>query len=539
MESISRENVVYQNKAVNQPGFQAANVANVAPFVPVSIRHEDNVRTFVLPSDATKLLDIVRREFHLPKDADLGLSLPYGDSYVVTPFDVDVLKQIVLSGPNVFDLKVYSSLESAAVDAMLDVQMDSNAIDFDSVRLGVNQVIAMYDYDAGSNREITFRYGDIIDVLGRYNKDWFKGRVGEEIGYFPSNYVHGIENVQVEQSKPGEGDGDWQDTEYFDSYANLTIHLEMLQDVHRTTTYQSAINSVRDIQDKVVLDIGCGSGILASFCALAGAKHVYAVDASDVIHLAERVVKENGLENRVTLIKGKIEEIKLPVDKVDMIVSEWMGTMLICESMISSVLNARKLFLREGGLMLPATSDIFLVPLCLEEYYQKKVGFWNDVYGVKMTCLKSKAHKEFFSNPVFDRLIKPEDLMCDALKVFHINMQTDDASVLNRIVAPFTFKVKKSGVLHAFGTWFDSGFRAAADEKDEVVLTTSCFGEPTHWRNVSFVLEEQLVLEAGDEVEGTFVIFRNKQWLRHFEVTLTFKKKGTDMEITQTMPLWR
>lgn len=74
---------------------------------------------------------------------------------------------------------------------------------------------------------------------------------------------------------------------------------------------------------------------------------VYAVDASDIIHLAEKVVKENGLSDRVTLIKGKIEEIKLPVDKVDMIVSEWMGTMLICESMISSVLNARKLFLRE------------------------------------------------------------------------------------------------------------------------------------------------------------------------------------------------
>jgi protein arginine N-methyltransferase 1 len=47
----------------------------------------------------------------------------------------------------------------------------------------------------------------------------------------------------------------------------------MLQDVHRTSTYQRAINSVKDIQDKIVLDIGCGSGILSTFCALAGAKH--------------------------------------------------------------------------------------------------------------------------------------------------------------------------------------------------------------------------------------------------------------------------
>lgn len=108
-----------------------------------------------------------------------------------------------------------------------------------------------------------------------------------------------------------------------------------------------------------------------------------------------------------------------------------------------------------------------------------------------------------------------------------------------RIVSPFSFSFKKAGVIHAFGTWFDSGFRASVEEKDSVVLTTSPYGEPTHWRNVTFVLEEQLPVEAGDVIEGKFIIFRNKQWLRHFEVTVTFKKKGSDLVISQTMPLWR
>ena len=34
--------------------------------------------------------------------------------------------------------------------------------------------------------------------------------------------------------------------------------------------------------------------------------------------------RENGLEDKVTLVKGKVEEIDLPVDKVDVIISEWM-----------------------------------------------------------------------------------------------------------------------------------------------------------------------------------------------------------------------
>ena len=43
----------------------------------------------------------------------------------------------------------------------------------------------------------------------------------------------------------------------------------------------------------------------------------------------------------VSLIKGKIEEVELPVDKVDIIISEWMGYCLFYESMLDTVLVAR------------------------------------------------------------------------------------------------------------------------------------------------------------------------------------------------------
>ena len=43
----------------------------------------------------------------------------------------------------------------------------------------------------------------------------------------------------------------------------------------------------------------------------------------------------------ITLIRGKIEEVTLPVEKVDIIISEWMGYCLFYESMLNSVLFAR------------------------------------------------------------------------------------------------------------------------------------------------------------------------------------------------------
>ena len=60
---------------------------------------------------------------------------------------------------------------------------------------------------------------------------------------------------------------------------------------------------------QVVLDVGAGSGILSFFAIQAGARHVYAVDASDITTHCQQLVNNNGLTNRITVIKGKMEEV--------------------------------------------------------------------------------------------------------------------------------------------------------------------------------------------------------------------------------------
>lgn len=65
-------------------------------------------------------------------------------------------------------------------------------------------------------------------------------------------------------------------------YGQLIHQGNMLQDYIRTGTYYKAFmeNSI-NFTDKIVLDVGTGTGILAMFAVLAGAKKVYAVEASD------------------------------------------------------------------------------------------------------------------------------------------------------------------------------------------------------------------------------------------------------------------
>ena len=65
----------------------------------------------------------------------------------------------------------------------------------------------------------------------------------------------------------------------------------MLQDSVRTELYRNAIiQNPSNFRGKVIMDVGCGSGILSLFAAQAGAKRVYAVEASSMAINARKLV---------------------------------------------------------------------------------------------------------------------------------------------------------------------------------------------------------------------------------------------------------
>ncbi len=57
--------------------------------------------------------------------------------------------------------------------------------------------------------------------------------------------------------------------------------------------YQAVMSNKRQFRDKVVLDVGTGSGILAIFAAKAGAKKVYAVEATSIATSARKLIEHN------------------------------------------------------------------------------------------------------------------------------------------------------------------------------------------------------------------------------------------------------
>lgn len=77
----------------------------------------------------------------------------------------------------------------------------------------------------------------------------------------------------------------------------------MLKDTVRTDSYRDFIYDNKGLfKDKVVLDVGCGTGILSMFCAKAGAKMVIAVDNSNIIQKARENIYKNGFEHIITYV---------------------------------------------------------------------------------------------------------------------------------------------------------------------------------------------------------------------------------------------
>ena len=75
----------------------------------------------------------------------------------------------------------------------------------------------------------------------------------------------------------------------------------MLKDTVRTDAYRDFIYDNKCLfHGKVVLDVGCGTGILSMFCARAGAYRVFAVDNSDIIDKARENVLVNGFGGVIT-----------------------------------------------------------------------------------------------------------------------------------------------------------------------------------------------------------------------------------------------
>ena len=300
------------------------------------------------------------------------------------------------------------------------------------------------------------------------------------------------------------------DSGYFESYSHFNIHHTMLSDKVRTESYRDAIIKNSAVMNgKTVMDLGCGTAILSMFASQAGAKTVYAVDQSEIIYQAMEIAQTNKFEN-IKFVKGRLEDVEFPAGKVDVIISEWMGYLLLFEGMLDSVIYARNNYLKEGGLLLPNRCTISLVGYGSQDRYGKFVEFFHDVYGFDMKCMLKDILREGHVEKCEDAhvLTKPNTI-CD-LDLMTCNLNYSNFSF------DFNLEVTKDSKLNSFVGYFDTFFELS----EKVSFSTSPAADPTHWQQVVFYLDQPVDVKVGDVIKGNFVCRRDKKDLRSLNIEI-------------------
>lgn len=313
---------------------------------------------------------------------------------------------------------------------------------------------------------------------------------------------------------------------YFNSYAHFGIHEEMLKDNVRTGAYQKAVLQNQHLfKDKIVLDVGSGTGILCLFAAKAGAAHVYGIECSEIVETARKVAVRNNFADRVTYIQGKAEEVELPVDKVDIIISEWMGYFLLYESMLDTVLFARNKWLKPAGILFPDRAALYISAIEDGDYKEEKIEFWDNVYNFDYSCVKKCVMEE----PIVDT-VDEHAIATTACCILDLDLNCCTAEELD-CVASYRIVLQRKDFLHAFVAWFDVRFNAC---HKPVSFTTSPYGPYTHWKQTVFYMKDALVCEKGDAVTGMVAIKKNSKNHRDLDIKISYEFRGQYCEASNT-----
>lgn len=312
---------------------------------------------------------------------------------------------------------------------------------------------------------------------------------------------------------------------YFDSYAHFGIHEEMLKDEVRTETYRRAImNNKQLFRDKVVLDVGCGTGILSMFAAKSGAKKVIGIDMSNIIDRAKEIVKANNLDGVVSLVKGKVEEVQLPdgIEKVDIIISEWMGYCLLYETMLPTVLYARDKWLAKGGIIMPDKASMYMTAIEDRKYKDSKVNWWDNVYGFDFSLMKDVV--------IFEPLVdccSSSQIICKSVRFKEFDLYTVTVEDLT-FTSDIKLRASRDDYVHALLCFFSCEF---SKTKGRIRFSTGPADEQTHWKQTIFYLKDVITIGQGEEVKVQFGMAPNAANKRDLEIRIKTDFVGEKSEL--------
>lgn len=268
----------------------------------------------------------------------------------------------------------------------------------------------------------------------------------------------------------------------------------------------------------------------------AGAKKVFAVEASQIANIAKQIVQENQFTNIIDVYQQRIEDFQLPadIDRVDVIISEWMGFYLLHEGMLDSVINARNRFLKSDGVMFPSSATLSIAPCMVPSRFSD----WNNVDGVRMTSFANALRFQKSQTPEIIT-VNEKDLLHDGTIIAYLDLKDIQLDDLKEIEFKEVIVIDRPGRFQGVCIWFDCEFPIASDiDEHSTVLSTSPKMLETHWKQTVIVLPEIAHddVEEKDPIGFLLKMKRNTDNVRRYTIELEIIDAMDSDEIDHQIP---
>lgn len=277
----------------------------------------------------------------------------------------------------------------------------------------------------------------------------------------------------------------------WDTMDTLDYHQSMILDRNRVRAFREAIDRHVAPGD-VVLDLGCGIGLLACLAARAGAARVYAIEEGPIAEVAQQFIFENGCGDHVVMTRGCSTAIELP-ERVDLVISETIGNMGFDEGIVEWINDAHDRFLEPDGRVIPCRVDTLVAAVEIPADYDFVDGWSGDHHGFDFSAIRQAARRSVFWTDLSPGRLVTDPAVC----------LTADLTAM--VTAPLWGRVqltaRRAAAIHGIGAWF------RADIGTGSILTNAPPSIVPSWSQVVLPIGDPLHVDAGTrltvELEGT------------------------------------
>lgn len=262
-------------------------------------------------------------------------------------------------------------------------------------------------------------------------------------------------------------------------------HFGMLNDKNRCQAYADAIASL-DLKDKIVFDLGAGSGFLSMLAARRGARHVYACEmVYPIAEKAVEIVRENGLASKITIIPKSSFQVAIGKDmpeRAEVMLSETLDHAFVGEGFLSSLRHARQNLLRPDALLVP--SGMRICGTLVESPAIYNQNYVHTTQGLDLSGMNEFSLQGHFA--VY--LTQQPHRMLSAVKTL---LDTDFYVDLPESIACFTeFEAAHDGTVHGVVFWFQARLAPG-------VTLTNDFKYDSHWPQAVIAFHDPLAVQKG------------------------------------------